>query len=154
MKKRKHGKIEWQTPPDLVKKLGEFDLDPVLPVSPPFVHAKTNYTIEDNGLKKEWFGRVFCNPPYDRTLHLWLKKLKKHGNGIVVLFARTETKLFFENIWNDADGILFIKGRIKFYHVDGRQGGTPGAPSVIVAYGKHNAEILKNSKIEGKYLDL
>jgi hypothetical protein len=62
--------------------------------------------------------------------------------------------LFFENIWNDADGILFIKGRIKFYHVDGRQGGTPGAPSVIVAYGKQNAEILKNSKIEGKYLDL
>jgi len=152
--KAKQGKIEWLTPPDLVKKLGEFDLDPCCPVNPPFVHAKTNYTIEDNGLKKEWFGRVFCNPPYDRTLHLWLGKLKKHGNGIAVLFARTETKLFFENIWNDADGILFIKGRIKFYHVDGRQGGTPGVPSVIVAYGKHNAEILKNSKIEGKYLDL
>ena len=152
--KVKLGKIEWLTPPDLVKKLGEFDLDPCCPVNPPFVHAKSNFTIKDNGLKKEWFGRVFCNPPYDRNLNLWLDKLKRHGNGIAVLFARTETKLFFENVWDDADGILFVKGRIKFYHVNGTQGGTPGAPSVIVAYGKNNAKALKNSGIEGKYLDL
>ncbi len=152
--KSKLGKIEWLTPPDLVKKLGEFDLDPCCPVNPPFVHAKSNFTVKDNGLKKEWFGRVFCNPPYDRNLYLWLDKLKKHGNGIAVLFARTETKLFFENVWNDANGILFVKGRIKFYHVDGTQGGTPGAPSVIVAYGKNNAKALENSGIEGKYLNL
>jgi hypothetical protein len=152
--KSKYGKIEWLTPPDLVKKLGEFDLDPCCPVNPPFVHAKANYTILDNGLKKEWHGRVFCNPPYDRNLYLWLDKLKKHNNGIAVLFARTETKLFFENVWNDARGILFVKGRIKFYHVSGEQGGTPGAPSVIIAYGANNAEALKISGIEGKYLDL
>lgn len=152
--KAKKGKTEWLTPPDLVKKLGDFDLDPCCPINPPFLHAKTNYTIKDDGLLQEWFGRVFLNPPYNRKLYLWLEKLKKHGNGIAVLFARTETKFFFENIWNDADAILFVKRRIKFYHVNGKQGGSPGAPSVIVAYGKNNAEILKNSKIEGKYLDL
>jgi len=152
--KSKCGKIEWLTPPDLVKKLGVFDLDPCCPINPPFVHAKNNYTILDDGLKKEWNGRVFCNPPYDKNLYLWLNKLKKHNNGIAVLFARTETRLFFENIWNDASGILFVKGRIKFYHVTGEQGGTPGAPSVIVAYGKNNAITLKNSGIEGKYLNL
>jgi hypothetical protein len=47
-----------------------------------------------------------------------------------------------------------VKGRIRFYHVSGKQGGTPGAPSVFVAYGKENAFSLKNSGIEGRYLEL
>ena len=147
-------KIEWLTPPDLVKKLGIFDLDPCSPVNAPFLHATTNFTIEDNGLTKEWFGRVYLNPPYGKGMDLWIEKLKKHGNGITLIFARTETKCFFEHIWNDADGILFVKGRIKFYHVSGIQGGTPGAPSLFIAYGKENALALKNSGIVGKYLDL
>ncbi len=147
-------KIEWLTPPELVKKLGEFDLDPCSPVNAPFVHAATNYTIEDNGLSKQWFGRVFLNPPYGKHLHLWLGKLKNHGNGIAIVFARTETKCFFENVWNSANALLFVKGRIRFYHVSGVQGGTPGAPSVFVAYGKENALALKNSGIEGRYLEL
>jgi len=46
-------KVEWLTPPDLLKKLGEFDLDPCSPINAPFYHAKNNYTIEDNGIGKE-----------------------------------------------------------------------------------------------------
>ncbi|MDQ3634872.1 MAG: phage N-6-adenine-methyltransferase [Acidobacteriota bacterium] len=152
--KAKNSKVEWLTPPELVKKFGDFDLDPCSPRNPPFVHATTNYTVEDNGLGKEWFGRVFCNPPYGRNLHLWLEKLKEHGNGIAVIFARTETKCFFENIWYDADALLFVKGRIKFYHISGKQGGTPGSPSVFVAYGRANAIALKESGIEGRYIEL
>jgi hypothetical protein len=73
-------KVEWLIPPELVKKLGEFDLDPCCPVNAQFVHAKTNFTIEDNGLNKEWFGRVFCNPPYGKdTTPLWLDKLWLRG---------------------------------------------------------------------------
>lgn len=147
-------KVEWLTPPELVKKLGEFDLDPCCPLNAPFYHANNNFTIEDDGLNKEWFGRIYCNPPYGRELHLWLSKLKKHANGIALIFARTETKFFFDNIWYDADAVLFVKGRIRFYHVSGIQGGTPGAPSVFVAYGKENANALKVSGIEGRYLDL
>lgn len=152
--KAKYSTVEWLTPPAIVKKLGEFDLDPCSPVNPPFVHAKINYTIENNGLEKEWFGRVFMNPPYGKNLHLWLEKLKNHGNGIAVIFARTETKCFFENVWDSADALLFVKGRIRFYNVSGEQGGTPGSPSVFVAYGKENAIALKNSGIEGRYLEL
>jgi hypothetical protein len=87
-------------------------------------------------------------------MELWLEKLKNHGNGIALIFARTETKCFFDHIWNDADGVLFVKGRIRFYHVSGIQGGTPGAPSVFIAYGKENALVLKNSGIEGRFLFL
>ena len=147
-------KVEWLTPPELVKSLGDFDLDPCSPINAPFLHAKTNFTTLDNGLAKKWFGRVYLNPPYGRGMELWLEKLKFHGNGIALIFARTETKCFFEHIWNDADAILFVKGRIKFYHVSGIQGGTPGAPSVFIAYGKENALALKNSGIEGRFLNL
>ena len=87
-------------------------------------------------------------------MHLWLNKLQKHGNGIALIFARTETKCFFENVWDKADALLFVKGRIKFYNLEGIQKGTPGAPSVFIAYGKNNALALKNSGIEGKYLEL
>ena len=81
-------------------------------------------------------------------------KTQKHGNGIALIFARTETRCFFENVWYSADGLLFVKGRIRFYHVTGELGGSPGAPSVFVAYGKENAKALKKSGIEGKYLEL
>lgn len=152
--KSKQTKVEWLTPPELVKKLGEFDLDPCSPINAPFLHAKYNFTIEENGLNKEWFGRVYCNPPYGKHMELWMNKLAKHGNGIALIFARTETRCFFENVWDKADGLLFVKGRIRFYHVSGEQGGTPGAPSVFVAYGKNNALALKHSGIKGKYLEL
>ena len=42
--------VEWLTPPELVIKLGEFDLDPCSPINAPFFHAKNNYTILENGL--------------------------------------------------------------------------------------------------------
>ena len=147
-------KVEWLTPPELVKQLGDFDLDPCSPIDAPFYHATNHYTIIDDGLSKEWKGRVYLNPPYGRGMELWLEKLKYHGNGIALIFARTETKCFFEHIWHDADAILFVKGRIKFYHVSGVQGGTPGAPSVFIAYGKENAIALQNSGIEGRFLSL
>ena len=147
-------KVEWLTPPELVKCLGVFDLDPCTPINNPFFHAKNNYTTLDDGLKKEWFGRVYLNPPYGRGMELWLEKLKFHGNGIALIFARTETKCFFEHIWNDADAVLFVKGRIRFYHVSGVQGGTPGSPSVFIAYGKENANTLKTCGIEGRFLNL
>lgn len=146
--------VEWLTPPSLVEKLGKFDLDPCSPVNAPFFHATNNFTTKDDGLTQTWFGRVYLNPPYGRGMELWLEKLKFHGNGIALIFARTETKCFFEHIWNDADSILFVKGRIKFYHVTGIQAGTPGAPSVFIAYGEENSNALRNSGIEGRFIKL
>ena len=150
----KSTKVEWLTPPELVIKLGKFDLDPCSPINAPFLHATINYTISDDGLVKDWFGRVYLNPPHGRGMEIWLEKLKFHGNGIALIFARTETKCFFDHISNNAEAILFVKGRIRFYHISGIQAGTPGAPSVFIAYGKENALALKNSGIEGRYLEL
>jgi hypothetical protein len=150
------GKDEWLTPPQIITNLGEFDLDPCSPINRPWPTAKNHYTIEDDGLTKEWVGRVWCNPPYGNQTNLWLKKCSEYGNAIALVFARTETKMFFDYIWDKSDGLYFIKGRLKFHHVDGRQADAAGAPSVLVAYGDNNVESLINYQnlIPGKFIDL
>jgi len=149
------GKDEWLTPPEIIEALGEFDLDPCSPINRPWDTAKKHYTIRDNGLMLPWDGRVWCNPPYGNKTGIWLNRLALHGNGIALIFARTETANFFESIWNLADAVLFILGRLTFYDVNGDPGKcSAGAPSVLVAYGENNKNALKHSGIKGKFIDL
>lgn len=149
------GKDEWLTPPGILQALGDFDLDPCSPVNRPWPTAREHYTILDNGLKKPWFGRVWCNPPYGSATGIWLGRLADHGNGIALIFARTETEMFFSQVWTRAQAILFIQGRLYFYHVTGEQAAAnSGGPSVLVAYGSANVETLESCTIPGKLVRL
>jgi len=148
------GKDEWLTPPGLIKALGVFDLDPCSPIKRPWDTAKNHYTINDDGLKRDWYGRVWCNPPYGKHTGSFLEKASVHGNCIALTFARTETKMFFKYVWERATALLFIKGRLKFHHVTGKEGDSAGAPSVLIAYNEDNAAILKNCSINGYYIRL
>lgn len=149
------GKTEWLTPPELLSMLPDFDLDPCSPINRPWSTAKNHYTIIDDGLKQDWFGRVYCNPPYGSEAKDWLSKLANHNNGIALIFARTETAMFFDHVWNKAKALLFLKGRLFFHHVTGEKGYTnSGAPSVLIAYGDECADLLSQVKIEGKFIDL
>lgn len=137
---------EWLTPPDIVQSLGEFDLDPCSPINRPWPTAAQHLTIEDNGLAHEWHGRVWCNPPFGREAVKWLRRMAKHGNGIALIPARTETAMFYETVWSCADAVLFIKGRPHFHYVDGRRAPfNSGAPICLVAYGAANAKALEES---------
>lgn len=145
------GKNEWRTPPYLLDRLGEFDLDPCSPVNRPWDTARHHYTVGDDGLRQPWFGRVFCNPPYDTPLIVrFIRKCVEHRNAIALTFARTDTRLFHELIFPYADTILFIRGRLRFYHVTGEQGGTAGAPSCLISFNKENTAVLETCGIEGK----
>ena len=149
------GKEEWMTPPYVVEALNtKFDLDPCSEEGSFARFADKVYTKKDNGLIQSWSGRVWCNPPYGNKAGDFLKKLKEHGNGIALIFARTETRVWFDHIWNDATALFFIKGRLAFYTKEGKKGGSAGSPSVLVAYGKENAELLKNCNLDGKYVEL
>lgn len=146
-------KDEWLTPPGIIKALGLFDLDPCAPIIRPWETAKDHFTMTDNGLAKEWRGRVWLNPPYGLEASKWLEKMTSHGNGIALIFARTETKMFFKWVWNNADAVKFIEGRLYFHHADGsRARANAGAPSVLIAYGIDNARLLKDCNIQGKFL--
>lgn len=146
---------EWLTPPHILNTLGPFDLDPCAPIIRPWGTAKHHFTIEDDGLNKEWFGRVWCNPPYGLEAAKWLHKLADHGDGIALIFARTETKMFFDYVWKRANALLFLEGRLFFHHVNGEKATmNAGAPSVLVAYGKYNTHVLALSEIKGKFISL
>jgi len=68
------GKDEWLTPPQIIKTVGPFDLDPCAPINRPWEMAANHYTVIDNGLNMPWAGRVWCNPPYGTQTGLWLAK--------------------------------------------------------------------------------
>jgi hypothetical protein len=140
---RNGGHDEWLTPPEILDKLGQFDLDPCAPKNPPWATAPLQYHKEMDGLSQPWFGRVWLNPPFGREAVKWLRKLVAHGNGIALVPARTETAMFYECVWNVADAVCFLKGRPHFHYVTGeRAKANSGAPIALIAYGHDNAVTL------------
>jgi hypothetical protein len=143
------------SPKWIIDALGPFDLDPCTPEMMPWKTAEVRFTKKDDGLIKEWFGRVWLNPPYGREAVKWTRKLSIHGNGTSLLLARTETADWFETIWPLADSILFLKGRIYFHDQEGKRlPANCGAAPVLVAYGEENTDRLAESKIPGKLIPL
>ena len=109
---------EWETPLVFFDKLNDefnFGLDPCATTAT--AQCKNFYTIEDNGLEKNWNkGVVFCNPPYSQSAK-WIEKCymesKKGAICVLLIPARTDTIAFHKYIYNKAE-IRFIKGRLKF----------------------------------------
>lgn len=133
---------DWCTPPEILAELGKFNDDPC-PVG------------GTDGLIRVWKGRVFLNPPYGPQTGIWLKRLVEHGNGIALIYARTETKMFFQQVWEKATAVLFIAGRLYFYTPDGKKAKhNSGGPSVLIAYGEYNAKVLREANISGCYVSL
>jgi len=149
-------KDEWLTPPEILSALGSFDLDPCSPGwRRPWDTAAVHYSKAEDGLSRAWSGRVWLNPPYGREAAAWLAKLAKHGNGVALIFARTETDMFFRQVWEKADAVLFLRGRLHFHHVDGiRAAANAGAPSCLIAYGAENVRALQESGIAGQLVML
>ncbi len=146
-------KDEWLTPPAILAALGTFDLDPCAPIERPWPTAAKHYTVHDEGLSLPWEGRVWLNPPYGPHTGTWLERLREHGDGIALIFARTETEVWFSHIWGKADAVLFVQGRLHFHHVTGKRAAhNAGAPSALVAYGEGNASILKRCGIAGRVI--
>lgn len=134
----------WLTPRPLVEALGPFDLDPCAAPEPrPWPTASEMISLPDDGLAADWHGRVWLNPPYSREARVWLARLARHGRGTALTFARTETAWFVETVWKQATALLFLHGRIHFHYPDGtRAAANSGAPSVLIAYGRDDADRL------------
>ena len=112
---------EWATPRAVFDALDAefyFNLDPCS--THENAKCEMHYTIEDDGLTKNWGGRrVFCNPPYGRELPRWVRKCfeeaKKPDTLVVMLIpARTDTAYFHDYIYHQAREIRFLRGRLHF----------------------------------------
>lgn len=147
----------WLTPPFILNALGPFDLDPCAAPEPrPWSTATTHYTFpKQNGLLLPWHGRVWMNPPYGKALGAWMRKLSQHGRGTSLVFARTETEAFMSWVWQEADAVMFLHGRLHFCLPDGSVAkNNAGAPSVLIAYGADDAERLIESGLDGTVVPL
>ena len=121
----------WATPQDFYDRLNQefrFDLD--VCALPENAKCKKYYTPDTDGLKQEWTGTAWCNPPYGRQIGKWVKKAHDSGCTVVMLLpARTDTAWFHDYIYGKAE-VRFIKGRLKF---GGSKNSAP-FPSMVVVY--------------------
>lgn len=109
----------WSTPQDFFDRLNSiyhFTLD--VCALPENAKCAKYYTPTDDGLIQDWSNEiVWCNPPYGRTIGLWIEKAYReslNGSRIVMLLpARTDTRWFHDYLINKAQ-IVFIRGRLRF----------------------------------------
>lgn len=134
----------WLTPLELIRSIGKFDLDPC--GFPGHQTADRLICLPKDGLNETWHGRVWLNPPYGREIGKWIKKLESHGDGIALVFGRTDTKWFHDL---KPDLIFFMRGRIKFLKPDFTKDTNAGHGSILLAFGRHNAGAILSSKLEG-----
>lgn len=141
----------WETPADLGALLSEavggFDLDPCAGSTDSRVarvKARVLLTVNDDGLNSKWFGTVFCNPPYGRSLPRWIGKCATEAEGGVTVVAlipsRTDTRYWHDQVAGKGD-VWMLKGRLKF-----GDGSTPSPfPSAIVLWGADSELIARVS---------
>ncbi|WP_299202536.1 DNA N-6-adenine-methyltransferase [uncultured Amphritea sp.] len=147
--------VEWYTPAWVFDLLGlRFDLDPASPHDhESFVPADRTYTIFDDGLSKEWEGRVWLNPPYGRDTPFWMNRMIDHNNGIALCFSRTDAK-WFQDAMKAATATLLMSGRIDF--VPGNENkhkkSRSGAGTAIFAFGVDNARALQRMSDRGIFV--
>ena len=116
---------EWFTPPDIIEAareaLGGIDLDPAShAIAQQTIGAATFYTVLDDGLTRPWFGKVWLNPPFNRTLlSLFVERLvAEYASGAVeraILLTHDYTDVeWFHAAARAAQVICFPRGRIRF----------------------------------------
>lgn len=129
------GNCEWATPMGFFRVLdaefGPFDL--AVCASPGNAKCANFYDREIDGLLQTWAPRTcWMNPPYGRTIGLWMRKAYEESlNGALVVClvpARTDTAW-----WHDyaLRGVVrFVRGRLRFS--DGP--GCAPFPSAVVVF--------------------
>ena len=137
------GNNEWYTPAEYIEAarrvMGGIDLDPAsCAIANEVIRAEKFFSLEEDGLKKDWSGRIWLNPPYSRELiGKFVDKLlaSDFEAAIVLTDAATETS-WFSKLAQKAAVICFATRRIKFLRPDGSQGnGNPTRGSAFFYFG-------------------
>ena len=139
--RKKKSSDRWYTPPYIVELvvqvLGEIDLDPCADDGK-HISCKRHYTKDDDGLIREWEGRVFMNPPYSQP-SVWMEKLqaeiksKRVTEAIAIVPAATDTKWLSPVL--KSQPVCFWTGRIKFLSEDYQPRNSARQSHVLVYWG-------------------
>ena len=127
----------WETPQaffDDLNNIFQFTLDAC--ATPENAKCERYYTPEMDGLKQDWDGVVWCNPPYGRGVGAWVEKAHRTAEEsdatvVMLLPARTDTAWFHDYCYNDKYATInFVRGRLKF---GGEKNNAP-FPSMVVIF--------------------
>jgi hypothetical protein len=137
MPKKHPSSDEWYTPPEIIENvrniLGTIDLDPAsCEIAQKTVKAGTYWKIDEDGYHREWFGKVFINPPYladklgkygeskkTTATKYWMEKaldqIATNPNviEIIMLVNRSDASWYYDLI-PDFDAYYQKRGRINF----------------------------------------
>jgi hypothetical protein len=148
------GNSEWYTPQEYVdavrEAMGGIDIDPCsCQAANGVVKAATFFDEADNGLARQWIGRVFVNPPYgDGTVDSFASKLLAElssGNASQAVFLVnncTETK-WFQGLLTQAAALCFPRGRISFWSLE-KKSKSPLQGQAVIYFGS-NAKRFKSA---------
>jgi len=146
------GQNEWYTPAEYISLvrdvMGAIDLDPAsCAEANKTIGAVKFFTQREDGLRHDWIGRVWLNPPYSRTLvPQFAEKLKNEvvsGNtteAIGVFHNTTDTR-WFHSLAEVCAAICFPNRRIKFYR--GEDVAAPVNGQMFMYFGKHPSVFAK-----------
>jgi phage N-6-adenine-methyltransferase len=123
----------WATPQDFFDRLNaEFAFETDVCANEENTKCPHWFGTEQDGLKQEWVGVCWMNPPYGRAIKYWVRKAYESsltGATVVCLLpSRTDTAW-----WHDycmKGEIRFIRGRLKF----GDQKNSAPFPSAVVIF--------------------
>lgn len=124
---------DWETPLEVFRMLDtEFGFESDVCATRENAKCSRFFTQEMNGLKQQWRGVCWMNPPYGRTIGDWMAKAymsSLEGATVVCLVpARTDTRW-----WHDfamRGEIRFLQGRLTF----GAGPNSAPFPSAIVVF--------------------
>jgi phage N-6-adenine-methyltransferase len=142
---------EWYTPAQYLdaarRVLGAFDLDPASnPTANRDVQAERYFSIEDDGLSREWRGRIWLNPPYGGLSGAFVARLvEQFAAGLVVaavllVNSNSTDASWFQPLWNHL--LCFTDHRINFISPDGPESGSTHG-SVFVYFGSDRHAFIR-----------
>jgi ParB family chromosome partitioning protein len=140
------GNNEWYTPAHYVEAaraaMGGIDTDPAsCEVANKTVQAGQYFDAETDGLKQEWSGSVWINPPYAQPLiaDFCSALADKFSSGeieraCVLVNNGTETG-WFQKLLSVASAVCFVKTRVRFLDPAGNPSGSPLQGQAIIYVG-------------------
>lgn len=158
------------TPRWILDPLGAFATDASAGDPRPWdIGTERNITRAQDVLTMDWrgFGRTWLNRPFMRYgVGAFVRLMCAHNQGTMLLHVRTETE-WFKPVRDVASAVLFLAGRVTFCNADGSpcrienvlakhygKKANSGAPVVLFAFGRMDAESLDASGLDGWFIPL